>query len=180
MIRVLHRFNAARKAARQVGFDVGIGISTGDLVAGNIGSPRRMDYTVIGDVVNLAARLETATKYYGVKVLFSEDTARSLRGDTRHRQIDRIRVRGRREPVVVYESLDHHDAGFPRMAQTLDAFERGLRLYFRGDWRRAGSSFEEALGHHPGDRPSRVYLERCRRYLDRPPGADWDGAWSLD
>jgi adenylate cyclase len=180
MMRVLRRFNGKRRSEGKVTLDIGIGISTGELVAGNIGSPKRMDYTVIGDTVNLASRLESATKHYGVKVLYSEFTAEALQGEVFSREVDLIRVKGKSDPVVVYESLGHHDArSFPNMKRTLHAYRRGMKLYCDADWKRAAGAFREALGHNPDDALSRLYLDRCRHYEEIPPPPDWDGVWTM-
>ena len=179
MMRVLRRFNEKRRQQGKAALDIGIGISTGEVVAGNIGSPKRMDYTVIGDTVNLAARLESATKYYGVKILFSEFTAGSLKKQWKYRELDRIRVKGKHEPVVVYESLDHYNGGFPQLAKSLNAFDRGLHHYLASSWRKAADDFEAAVQIRPEDGPSKLYLERCRHYFENPPAADWDGVWTM-
>ena len=179
MVRVLRQFNAGRSERGKSVLDMGIGISTGELVAGNIGSPKRMDYTVIGDTVNLASRLEGATKIYGVKVLFSEATAEALQRPTRYREIDLIRVKGKQEPVVIYESLDHYRDDFPNMDQTLAAYERGLHSYFNGQWQRAAGYFDEALSYNPDDKPSRLCRGRCEHYIKAPPPPGWDGVWTM-
>jgi len=179
MVRELDRFNQERRRRGQATISIGIGISTGEVIAGNIGSPKRMDYTVIGDTVNLAARLESATKYYGVKILLSEFTARALRHDHAIRQIDRIRVKGKKHPVSVYESLEHYDDGPASRSDAFSAFGHGLARYFDRDWKSAETSFAEALAQYPDDVPSRVYLERCRLYQKAPPEHDWDGVWTM-
>ena len=179
MVRVLRHFNDKRRDAGKLSLDIGIGISTGELVAGNIGSPKRMDYTVIGDTVNLAARLEGATKYYGVKVLFSEFTAESLREDTSYREMGRVRVKGQNRPVVVYESLDHYNGSFRNLPATVRAFDRGMKHYLNRDWHKSANAFDEALGYNPHDRPSGLYLQRCRQYVETPPPDDWDGVWTM-
>lgn len=180
MISRLRVFNRQRRQQGKAEIEIGVGISTGELIAGNIGSPKRMDYTVIGDTVNLAARLEGATKYYGVPILFCEDTDRALVNGTQRRAVDLIRVKGRHKPVSVYEALDHHDeASFPNMAQALERFAHGLSLYHQREWQRAAETFAAVLNLAPGDGPGRLYLERCRHYAEAPPGDDWDGVWTM-
>ena len=180
MIEVLRLLNARRRAAGSVPISIGIGLSTGDLISGNIGSPKRMDYTVIGDTVNLAARLESATKYYGVSVLASESTVAASSGQHQFRELDLILAKGKTKPVAVYEALDHHDdETFVNMEATLAAFEQGLASYRRRDWDGAYAEFERAHALRPNDGPSTLYLERCAHCRDNPPSDDWIGVWEM-
>ena len=178
MLVTLAELNLRRRAAGKDAIAIGIGIPTGDVVAGNIGSPKRMDYTVIGDSVNLAARPESATKFYGAPVLVSEHTVTEMHGAPRLREIDLMRVKGKDQPVAASEVLDHHtEATFPNLEQTLEAYGAGLGLYRDRQWQEAAAAFERALGLHAGDRPSEIYLERCAYHAAQPPPADWDGVW---
>jgi len=180
MIHLLNEFNARRRKAGKQEIDIGVGVSTGELIAGNIGSPKRMEYTVIGDTVNLAARLESATKYYGVKVLFSEQTRESLTNHFHYREVDLIQVKGKSEPSAIYEALDHHDErSFPHRNEVLSAFGEGLSRYRRGDWPEALGCFEAVLQARPQDRPSRLYIERCQHFMVQPPEPDWRGVWVM-
>ena len=179
MLSVLTGLNERRAAQGKPALDIGIGISTGELVAGNIGSPKRMDYTVIGDTVNLAARLESATKYYGVPVLLSEFTVQSLRTPRRLREIDLIRVKGRGQPVAVYECLGDADQQHLPCERTLASFREGVSLYREEQWRAAMDAFRLALDASPADAPARLYLERCRHYLEHPPPPGWAGVWTM-
>jgi adenylate cyclase len=180
MMGKLGELNRRRAARGAEAIRIGVGISSGEVVAGNIGSPRRMEYTVIGDRVNLAPRMESANKYYGTQILLSEFTVAELGRPAILRRIDSLRVRGRPEPVVIFEALDYHtEETFPRMAETLEAFNAGSVEYLARRWAQAAEAFRAALALNPGDRPSAIYMERCEHYRQLPPAAHWDGAWQV-
>jgi len=181
MLRALEGYNAGRRAAGKRGIDIGIGMDTDMVVSGNIGSPKRMDYTVIGDGVNLASRLESACKQYGARILVSEHTYKKLRGTYRGREIDRIIVKGKTQPVSVYEILEHHTPeSFPNVVEVLGVFRHGLECYRAARFADAAKAFREALAANAGDKTSKVYVERCERLLREPPGDDWQGVWTME
>ncbi len=180
MVTSLRAWNVEREARGEPVVDMGIGLNTDSVVAGNIGSSKRMDYTIIGDGVNLAARLESACKAYGARILLSEQTRAGLRGVYRLREVDRVVVKGKTTPVAVYECLDYHDeASFPNLMEALGAFNEGLTRYRETDFARASHWFGEALRANPGDALSLTYVERCRILTESPPAAGWDGVWVM-
>jgi adenylate cyclase len=176
MIRSLWDWNRERETRGEPTLDMGIGLNTDSVVAGNIGSPKRMDYTIIGDGVNLAARLESACKHYGARILLSELTHAKLNGVYRLREVDRVIVKGKTKPVAVYECLDYHDEdSFPNLMEAVGAFNEGLVRYREADFDRAGDWFEQALKANPGDRVSAMYREQSLALKENPPAPDWDG-----
>ena len=180
MIRSLSAWNAKRSAEGKRPVRMGIGINTDIIVSGNIGSPKRMDYTLIGDGVNLASRLESLCKQYHTSILISEYTYRKLHGTYRIREVDSVVVKGKTEPVEVYEVLDYHDERtFPNIMDVVTHFKKGLSHYRIGAWDRAIDSFTEALKLHQDDKLCRMYIERCEYLKKSPSGDSWNGVWVM-
>ncbi len=178
MMTELSEFNKLRKQQGMMAIDHGLGLNTDEIVSGNIGSPKRMDYTVIGDGVNLAARLESACKKYGAHILMSDYTFESLKATYRTRQVDKVIVKGKTEPVGVYEAVDYHDKStFPNMIEVLGHFNNGIEYYNEGRWDDAIKLFKEALAGNPDDKCSQMYIERCEHLIANPPEGEWDGVW---
>ncbi|MEQ8194049.1 MAG: adenylate/guanylate cyclase domain-containing protein, partial [Rhodospirillales bacterium] len=179
MIASVHEWSRQRVAEGKLPVDMGIGLNTDNIVAGNIGSPKRMDYTMIGDGVNLAARLESACKQYSAHILISEYTVKKLKGTYRIRDIDEVIVKGKTKPVGVYEVLDYHtDETFPNLMETVNHFREGRKLYAAGSWDKAIKSFKEALKANKADKLSKTYIERCE-ILKADPPKDWKGVWVM-
>jgi adenylate cyclase len=180
MMAELNRFNHDRVAKGKVPVDMGVGVNTGLVVSGNIGSPKRMDYTVIGDGVNLSARLESACKQYSAHILISEFTQAKLRGTYRNREVDRVIVKGKTEPVGVFEILDYHtDETFPNIMEALNQFRGGIDLYRTAKWDAASKAFKDALALNPTDKLAETYIERCAQLKKNPPKGKWDGVWVM-
>ncbi|MCP4346790.1 MAG: GAF domain-containing protein [Desulfobacterales bacterium] len=180
MINSLFDWNKERLAHGKKPVDMGIGLNTGLIVTGNIGSPKRMDYTMIGDGVNLASRLESACKQYSARILVSGNTKEKLRGTYRMREIDRVVVKGKTKPVSIYEVLDYHDdTTFPNMMEAVNIFNNGLSQYRRQKWNSAVEAFTEVLILNPDDKLSHTYIDRCSYLKENPPEPDWDGVWVM-
>ncbi len=180
MINALKQFNETRAAAGKSPVDIGIGLNTDSVVSGNIGSPRRMDYTIIGDGVNLASRLESACKQYASRILISENTFKKLRGTYRIREVDSVVVKGKHQPVGIYEVLDYHSPEtFPNLMDAVNYWKSGLEYYRHGDWDRAIKAFGEAGSANPHDKLPPMYIERCQELQENPPGAEWTGVWVM-
>jgi adenylate cyclase len=175
MIRSLWEWNGEREQRGEPTLDMGVGLNTDFVVAGNIGSPKRMDYTIIGDGVNLASRLESACKQYRTRILLSELTHAKLKGVYRLREVDKVIVKGKTKPVAIFECLDYHDAqSFPNLMEAVGAFTEGLVRYRAANFDQARQSFEQALKANPDDYLAGIYRDRCRALLENAPPADWD------
>jgi adenylate cyclase len=173
-------YNEERRYRQQRPIDIGIGISTGEVICGNIGSEKRMDYTAIGDGVNLASRLESATKQYGARIMISEFTRDKVAAGFVTRELDRIRVKGKQHAVRVYDVLARQGETLPSAtALLLDLHDRAMESYRRRSWAEALARFEQGRAAVPGDAVFGLYGARCRHFLEHPPAPDWDGVWDL-
>jgi adenylate cyclase len=180
MIRILTQWNETRTAEGKMPVHIGIGLNTDSLIAGNIGSPKRMDFTMIGDGVNLASRLESACKTYGAQILVSDNTFRKLRGTYRSRVIDNVIVKGKTQPIAVHEILDFHsESSFAKLPEFLQLFQLASDQYRGRRFKEAASSFAEAMRLRGDDKVCAIYVDRARHYLNAPPPVDWDGVWTL-
>jgi adenylate cyclase len=166
---------ALQPAFRERGWpaiEIGVGISSGEMNVGNMGSRFRAAYTVLGDTVNLGSRLEGLTKAYGVSIVVSEQTAK-LAGDLPFRELDRVRVKGKQEPVAIFEPIAAREA--PAAARFADALAR----YRARDWDGA----ETVVTELDADAPQslyQLYLGRIRHFRKQPPPSDWDGVFTFD
>ncbi|HEX5341598.1 MAG TPA: GAF domain-containing protein [Duganella sp.] len=181
MVNELRNWNHLRAGEGKPPVEIGIGLNTDLVVSGNIGSKKRMDYTIIGDGVNLAARLESACKQYGARILISEFTYRALRGTYRTREVDIVVVKGKTRPVSIYEVLDYHtDDTYPSLQEAMGLFRNGLQSYRKRSWNAACKLFEEVLALNPRDQVAELYVDRCRHMAVNPPPADWDGTFIME
>ena len=179
MIKELWEWNVERVANGDAPIDMGLGLNTDNVVTGNIGSPKRMDYTMIGDGVNLAARLESACKQYHARILISDLTFNKLKGTYRIRDIDRVIVKGKTEPVGVYEVLDYHnEESFPNLMEVVNNFKSAREHYNNGDWDKSIALFRECLKGNPEDKLSQTYIDRCEMLKADPP-PEWDGVFVM-
>lgn len=151
-----------------------IGLHSGALVVGNVGSRDHFNYTCLGDTVNLASRLESANKIYGTSILLSNETASRLDDTFILRQLDQLRVKGRTEATTVFELLGAHPLQRPLW---LVQFEEARKYYIARDFGSAAAMLEDILDLQPDDRPSKVLLQRCLQFQKIPPPSDWDGVW---
>ena len=180
MLAALEALNCKRFAKAQEPLNIGVGISTDTILSGNIGSLKRMDYTVIGDGVNLASRLEGANKVYGTHILVSEFTYKKLQDAYISREIDVICVKGKTKPISVYQVLAESEYNvFPSVAHVLALFREGLLFYRNREWDKGMKCFPRVLESHPHDTVSRLYLDRCHYFTQNPPAEGWDYVWTL-
>ncbi|TFW22422.1 adenylate/guanylate cyclase domain-containing protein [Massilia arenosa] len=181
MITELRAWNQSRIADGKLPVEIGIGLNSDLVVSGNIGSKKRMDYTIIGDGVNLAARLESACKNYGASILVSEQTWRAVRGTYRMRELDIVIVKGKTRPVAIYEVMDHHTGEtYPHLIDALGLFRNGLEKYRAREFARAQALFGQVLKLNAADQAAQMYVERCAHYLAHPPAPEWDGVFVME
>ena len=161
-----------------------IGISSGQMVTGNMGSEARMNYTMMGDNVNTAARLESSAKQYGVYIQIADSTYQAVKEKVVVRDLDNVVVMGKNEPVKVWELISEVGQEPDQYKKILPAYHEALDLYKNQEWSKAIDAFkasdelEEMFGGRKTN-PSRIYIPRCEHYQENPPGEDWDGVWTL-
>ncbi len=175
-------YNKEREKEGFQAIGIGVGLHTGDLMLGIIGSKERMQGAVVADAVNLAARLEGLTRIYGTSITLSETTLSHLKEPDKykHRFVDKVRVKGKKEPVTVHEVFDGDPQPVVELKeQTKASFEEGLRLYYERKFSESSVHFNQVLEKNPEDMAARIYLKRCAKYMVNGVPDDWSGVETL-
>ena len=167
----LFDFNDRRMENGDPPIRIGIGICTGEVISGNIGSERRMDYTVIGDSVNVASRIEKLNKFYGTDILIGESTQQELKDRLTTQLVDVVRAKGKKKPVRIYEVLGENGVS---LTNAQEVFAKGFSLYQELAFEKAAETFAACA---ETDHLCRIFQERCNYFKTSPPPKDWDGAW---
>jgi adenylate cyclase len=178
MSRALAKLNVKWKQEDRPPIAIGIGLNTGPVNVGNMGSDKRLAWTVMGDNVNLASRLEGITKEYQIQIVISEGTYRDVADKFVCRELDKIKVKGKNQPVNIYELLGVA-AEKSQFQSLIGAFETAMVAYRSQNWREAAGRFGELLNSYPDDGPTRVFLQRALEYLENAPESDWDGVYVM-
>lgn len=183
MFEKLEELNKSFKERELPRIDIGLGINTGEAVVGNMGADVRFDYTAIGDSVNLAARLEGQTKYYGVGIIISKSTLDEIDPQIINnmdneesfliRELDYIKVKGKTEPILIYQLIPENGSR-EKIMRLINKFDEGLEYYRKREFELAKDKFSQILEDNPLDGPSKLYIERCEEYFASPPPEDWD------
>ncbi len=175
MIEALKTFNKNQVRVGKPVFKIGVGLNTGQVVVGNIGSTQKLEYTCIGDTVNLASRLEGLTKVYGVPIIISEFTLSESRNNIKTRELDAVRVKGKIQPVKIYEPYkdvtNKTDDGY-------SIFNEAINLYRSRNFNKAIELFNQCNSIMGNDIPSSLYIDRCKDLIQHPPSEDWDGVYT--
>jgi len=179
MKKRLREMQESWRSSGQHALSVRMGMNTGHAVVGNMGSKMRMDYTAMGDSVNLASRLEGANKFYGTTAMISENTYANVKDDVEVKKLDTIRVIGKTEPIVIYELLGLKGTLPQKVYDAIELYNNGLALYSEHQWKKAMKFFNDALKILPDDGPTKTYIAWCDEYSKKPPSKKWDGVHSL-
>ncbi|NJN73261.1 MAG: GAF domain-containing protein [Limnothrix sp. RL_2_0] len=183
-VEMRHRladFNADRTSKGHVPINIGIGINSGSVISGNIGSSKRMEFTAIGDGVNISARLETASKQYGCDILISDNTYNQCSDKVVVRELDRVRVKGKKESVTIYELVALVSESItPKQEQVIELYHQARDFYLNRDFARALTQFARVLEISNHDKSAKLHMQRCQYYFAYPPDPDeWDGVWTM-
>lgn len=177
MIQRIHELNVEFAARDWPQINIGIGINTGAMNVGNKGSQFRVDYTVLGDAVNLGARLEKLTKFYGVEIIVGENTRHAV-AEFEFRELDRVRVKGRDRPVTIYEPLGQKDSISESDRANLEHYHLALRYFCERQWDEAERELDVLTRADPQRKIYQIYRDRINHYREHPPSDDWDGSYS--
>ena len=158
---------------------IGVGVNSGPVTVGNLGSDRLFDYTAVGDNVNLASRLEGLNKYYGTSILISQATAELIGDSFILREVDRVRVKGKAQAAGIFEVIGEGEAA-PKLTRFLDSFHQGLAFYRERRWQESLAAFTAALETYPEDGAIPRYLKLVQQYNVTPPGPEWEGVTVMD
>ena len=182
-VEMRHRlvdFNAKRQSENKKTIKIGIGINSDTVISGNIGCSKRMEFTAIGDGVNLGARLEGATKIYGTDIVISESTYRPCADRIWTRELDFIKVKGKNNPVAIYELVGlRSETVSDQKQQVIEHYEKARRHYLNRKFVPAVAGFATVLEIDSHDKAAALHMERCQHWLKNPPTDEWDGAWAL-
>jgi adenylate cyclase len=178
MIVKLKELQAEYRAKGLPEIDIGIGLNTGEMSVGNMGSDTVRSYTVMGDAVNLGSRLEGINKQYGTRIIISEFTYAAIKDSFICREVDWVRVKGKAQPVRIYELVTEGKASAP-VQDLLSHFNQGFNLYHEKKFTEAMECFAKGLNVDPDDAVTQLYQERCQDYLKDPPPDDWDGVFTM-
>ncbi|NES80255.1 MAG: GAF domain-containing protein [Moorea sp. SIO2B7] len=176
----LKEFNKKRQAENKEIIEIGIGINSDFVISGNIGSSRRMEFTAIGDGVNLSSRLEGTSKQYGCEIVISENTYNTCKDEIIVRELDRIRVKGKTQPVSIYELVGYKTDSIPEQTQqVIELYHQGRDYYLQHQFARALGKFAEVLEIDCHNKSAKLHMQRCQHFFTHPPADDWDGIWVL-
>ncbi|MCP4402224.1 MAG: CHASE2 domain-containing protein, partial [bacterium] len=179
MMKRLRELQAIWHDLGKPAIDIGIGINSGPMTAGNMGSEKRFDYTVMGDNVNLGSRLEGTNKQHGTNIIISEFTYQEVKDEFITRELDLVRVKGKLEPVKIYELIARKEQTKEQIVKAIRNFEAGLLAYRASRWSEAVEQFEQSQTLFGSDWPSQLYIQRCQDYQNSPPPENWDGVYVM-
>jgi adenylate cyclase len=160
-------------------FATRIGLNSGKMILGNIGSTKRLDFTAIGDTVNIAARLDGVNKFFGTKIIIAETVYQQAKAAIEARELDIVCVKGKKNPIRIYELLGEKGSLSEKSIEFLSLFQEGLQMYRSQQWNEAIRQFDSLLNVNAEDGPSKTYLERCRMLALRIMPPDWDGVFTF-